>query len=69
MSGQSKEVAMNKVGAWVSGILIALCILGLMAFGQNQRQAYWARRALVMRTIQADQQQQPDRIVIWRIHR
>ena len=37
---------MSKVWAWIFGIAIALCILGLMAYGRSDRQAYWAARGL-----------------------
>ena len=37
---------MSKVWAWIFGIAIALCILGLMAYGRSERQAYWAARGV-----------------------
>lgn len=61
---------MSKGWAWVSGIVLSLCIIALLLFGQSSRQAYWARRALVIRTVAGTQQQQePDRMVFWRIAR
>ena len=43
---------MSKVWAWVSGITIALCILGLMAYGRAERRAYWIARGAVIRQVQ-----------------
>jgi hypothetical protein len=60
---------MSKGLAWVSGILVALCIVGLLAFGRSERQAYWARRTLIVHGTQPAAQQQPDRMLIWRIKR
>ena len=37
---------MSKVWAWILGIAIALCILGLMAYSRSERQAYLAARGL-----------------------
>ena len=39
---------MSKVWAWIFGIAIALCILGLMAYGRSERQAYWAARGVMV---------------------
>ena len=39
---------MSKVWAWIFGIAIALCILGLMAYGRIERRAYWAARGVVV---------------------
>ena len=38
---------MSKVWAWIFGIAIALCILGLMAYGRSERRAYWAARGVM----------------------
>jgi hypothetical protein len=61
---------MSKGWAWVSGIFVSLCILGLVFFVHEQRQAYWAHRAVVVRYAQqAQEQHQPDRLMFWRISR
>jgi hypothetical protein len=60
---------MSKGWAWVSGIGIALCIIALMLFGRSERQAYWKARAAMLHHLQVSQQQQPDKIVFWRISR
>ena len=39
---------MSKVWAWIFGIAIALCILGLMAYGRSERRAYWAARGVTV---------------------
>jgi hypothetical protein len=39
---------MSKIWAWIFGIIIALCILGLMAFGRSERRAYWAARGVIV---------------------
>ena len=44
---------MSKVWAWIFGIAIALCILGLMAYGRSERQAYWAARGVIVHQAQA----------------
>jgi hypothetical protein len=59
---------MSKVWAWIGGIVISLCIIGLILFGRSERQAYWAARAVVVRHAQ-EAQSPPDRMVIWRISR
>jgi hypothetical protein len=38
---------MRKVWAWIFGIAIALCLLGLMAYGRSERRAYWAARGVM----------------------
>ena len=43
---------MSKVWAWIFGIAIALCILGLMAYGRSERQAYWAARGVIVHQAQ-----------------
>ena len=61
---------MSKGWAWVSGVFVSLCIIALMLFAQGQREASWARRAIVVRSAQqAQAQNQPGREVFWRIHR
>jgi hypothetical protein len=61
---------MSKAWAWIAGILVSLCIIALMLTVRSERQAYWAHRAIVVRTAQqAQAQQQPDRIVFWRMSR
>ena len=61
---------MSKGWAWVSGILVSLCIVALMLVVRSDRQAYWASTAMIVRQAQqAQAQQQPERIVIWRISR
>jgi len=44
---------MSKVGAWVVAIIIALSILGLMAYGRSERRAYWFARGAVLHQVQA----------------
>ena len=61
---------MSKGWAWVSGIIVSLCIIALMLSVRSERQAYWASRAIVVRHAQqAQEQHRPERIVIWRISR
>ncbi|MCU0510133.1 MAG: hypothetical protein MUC34_17480 [Anaerolineae bacterium] len=51
---------MSKGWAWIAGILVTVCIVALMLSVRSERQAYWAHRALVVRTAQqAQAQQQP----------
>jgi hypothetical protein len=61
---------MSKGWAWVSGILVTLCIIAMMLFVRSERQAYWAHHSIVVRRAQqAQEQHQPDRIILWRISR
>ena len=61
---------MSKGWAWVSGIIVSLCIIALLVFVRSERQAYWASRAIVVRHAQqAQEQHQPDRAIFWRISR
>ena len=47
---------MSKVWAWIFGIAIALCILGLMAYGRSDRRAYWAARGVIVHQSQTASQ-------------
>jgi hypothetical protein len=47
---------MSKVRAWIFGIAIALCILGLLAYVRSDRQAYWAARGMIVHQAQATTQ-------------
>ena len=47
---------MSKVWAWIFGIAIALCILGLMAYGRSERRAYWAARGAIVHHAQVASQ-------------
>lgn len=61
---------MSKGWAWVSGLLVSLCIIALLLFVRSERQTYWAHRSIVVRSAQqAQEQHQPDRIVFWRSSR
>ena len=61
---------MSKGWAWVSGVVVSLCIIALMLFARGEREAYWAHRAIVVRSAeQAQVQHRPDRMVIWRMSR
>ena len=42
------RLAVSKVWAWVCGIAIALCILGLPAYGRAERRSYWIARGAVV---------------------
>jgi hypothetical protein len=35
-------------GGWIFGIAIALCSLGLMAYGRSEQRAYWAARGVIV---------------------
>jgi hypothetical protein len=48
-----RRLAMSSVWAWIFGIVIALCILGLMAYGRSERRAYWAARGAIVHQPQA----------------
>jgi hypothetical protein len=43
---------MSKVSAWIFGIAIALCILGLLAYGRVERRSYWSARGAVVHRAQ-----------------
>ncbi len=36
---------MSKVWPWVGGIVIGVCIIGLLAYGRAERRSYWIARA------------------------
>ena len=44
---------MSKVWPWVGGIVVGLCIVGLLVSGRADRQTYWIARGAVMRQVQA----------------
>jgi hypothetical protein len=54
-----RRFAMSKVWAWICAILIALSIIGLMAYGRSERRAYWAARGVLLRQAAAEAAAQP----------
>ena len=43
---------MSKVWPWVGGIVIGLCIIGLLAYGRAERRSYWIARGAVIHRAQ-----------------
>jgi hypothetical protein len=43
---------MNKTWAWVAGVIVGLCIVGLIIGGRSERRAYWGARGLVLRNVE-----------------
>ena len=39
---------MSKVWPWVGGIVVGLCIIGLLAYGRAERRSYWIARGVVI---------------------
>jgi hypothetical protein len=39
---------MSKVWPWVGGIVVGLCIIGLLVYGRSDRRAYWAARTVTV---------------------
>ena len=54
---------MKDVWAWVFAVVIALCILTLVAYGRSERRAYWAARGAAIRVMQAEEAPRAPRIV------
>jgi len=43
---------MKAVWPWVFGIVIAVCIIGLLTSARSDRRAYWAARGAIVRHVQ-----------------
>ena len=43
---------MKKTGAWIAGVVVGLCIIGLILAVREDRWDYWVHRGLILRQTQ-----------------
>jgi len=43
---------MSKVWPWAGGIVVGLCIMGLLVYGRAERRSYWIARGAVVHRAQ-----------------
>jgi len=47
---------MKKAWPWLAGIVVGLCIFGLVTSGRSERRAYWIARGATVQHVQATPQ-------------